>query len=67
MLNEGTYFGISVSKSWGRLQIKIHLNVLIISAASVPEEQPPHSSAAGILVSSLTGVIAGHNPETLEK
>lgn len=32
--------------------MKIHLNILIITAASLPEEKPPHSSAAGIPVAS---------------
>lgn len=37
-----------LSKSQVQLQKKINLNILIISAASHPEEKLPHSSAAGI-------------------
>lgn len=54
MLNEGVYSGKPVPKSWVRLQMKIHFNILIITAASLPEEKPPHSSAAGIPVASPT-------------
>lgn len=58
MINQGMYFGKPVSKSWVTLQMKIHLNISIISAASRPEEQPPHSSAAGIPVaSSMEGLL----------
>lgn len=57
-----------VSKSQVRLQKKIHLNILIITAASLPEEKLPHSSAAGIQVAGPNGgVIAGHNTGSLEK
>lgn len=68
MLNEGMYFREPVSKSQVRLQNKINLNILIIIAASLPEEKLPHSSAAGIQVAGPSGgVIAGHNTESLEK
>lgn len=50
MLNEGMYFKKPVSKSQVRLKKKINLNILIVSAASLPEEKLPHSSAAGIQV-----------------
>lgn len=57
-----------VSKSQVRWQKKINLNILIITAASLPEEKLPHSSVAGIQVAGPNGeVIAGHNTESLEK
>lgn len=58
MLNEGMYFRKPVSKSWVRLQMKSNLNILITTAATLPEEKLPHSSAAGIpVVSSMEGLL----------
>lgn len=61
------YFKKPVSKSQVRLKKKINLNILIISAASLPEEKLPHSSAAGIQAAAPVEGLLQVTTQSLEK